>query len=82
MAKAALFLACDDSQYTTGSVVGADGGQAFVLVEEKKLDDAEKLYQECLQLNSRDPVAQSELRYIAQLRQKAGPPAQPAKPAQ
>ncbi|HXE51297.1 MAG TPA: tetratricopeptide repeat protein [Ramlibacter sp.] len=57
-------------------------GQAFVLVEGKKLDDAEKLYQECLQLDSRDPVAQSELRYIAQLRQKAGPPAQPAKPAQ
>ena len=24
----AIFLACDDSQYTTGSVVGADGGQA------------------------------------------------------
>jgi len=24
----AIFLACDESQYTTGSVVGADGGQA------------------------------------------------------
>jgi NAD(P)-dependent dehydrogenase (short-subunit alcohol dehydrogenase family) len=24
----AIFLACDDSRYTTGSVVGADGGQA------------------------------------------------------
>jgi NAD(P)-dependent dehydrogenase (short-subunit alcohol dehydrogenase family) len=28
IAGPAVFLACDDSQYTTGSVVGADGGQA------------------------------------------------------
>ncbi|MFN3657126.1 MAG: SDR family NAD(P)-dependent oxidoreductase [Pseudolabrys sp.] len=28
IAGPAVFLACDESQYTTGSVVGADGGQA------------------------------------------------------
>lgn len=28
IAGPAVFLACDDSRYTTGSVVGADGGQA------------------------------------------------------
>jgi NAD(P)-dependent dehydrogenase (short-subunit alcohol dehydrogenase family) len=28
IAGPAIFLACDDSCYTTGSVVGADGGQA------------------------------------------------------
>jgi NAD(P)-dependent dehydrogenase (short-subunit alcohol dehydrogenase family) len=28
IAGPAVFLACDDSQYTTGSVLGADGGQA------------------------------------------------------
>jgi NAD(P)-dependent dehydrogenase (short-subunit alcohol dehydrogenase family) len=28
IAGPAVFLACDDSQYTTGSVIGADGGQA------------------------------------------------------
>jgi len=28
IAGPAVFLACDESRYTTGSVVGADGGQA------------------------------------------------------
>ena len=28
IAGPAIFLACDDARYTTGSVVGADGGQA------------------------------------------------------
>src|SRR5262249_5874509 len=30
IAGPAIFLACDESRYTTGSVVGADGGQAVV----------------------------------------------------
>jgi NAD(P)-dependent dehydrogenase (short-subunit alcohol dehydrogenase family) len=28
IAGPAVFLACDESRYTTGSVVGSDGGQA------------------------------------------------------
>jgi tetratricopeptide (TPR) repeat protein len=40
-------------------------GQAFVLVEKKDLDTAEKLYNEALKLDPSDPVAKAELRYIA-----------------
>jgi tetratricopeptide (TPR) repeat protein len=49
-------------------------GQAFVLVEKKDLDGAEKMYNECLKLDANDPVAKAELRYIAQKRaqQQAG----------
>jgi tetratricopeptide (TPR) repeat protein len=60
-------------------IAAALRGQAFVLVEEKKLDEAEKLYNECLQLDFKDRVAHSELRYIGQLRKKAGQPDAPAK---
>ena len=45
-------------------------GQAFVMVEKKDLDGAEKLYNECVKLDAADRVAQAELRYIAQLRAK------------
>jgi tetratricopeptide (TPR) repeat protein len=40
-------------------------GQAFVLVEKKDLDTAEKLYNEALKLDANDAVAKGELRYIA-----------------
>lgn len=43
-------------------------GQAFVMVEKKDLDGAEKMYNECLKLDPNDPVAKAELRYIAQKR--------------
>ena len=43
-------------------------GQAFVLVEKKDYDGAEKLYNDCLKIDPSDPVARSELRYIAQKR--------------
>jgi len=43
-------------------------GQAFVLVEKKDYDAAEKMYNECLKLEPADPVSKSELRYIAQKR--------------
>lgn len=46
-------------------------GEAFVLVEKKDLDGAEKLYNECLKIDAADPVAKSELAYIAKLRAKA-----------
>jgi tetratricopeptide (TPR) repeat protein len=40
-------------------------GQAFVLVEKKDLDAAEKLYNDALKLDANDQVAKAELRYIA-----------------
>jgi tetratricopeptide (TPR) repeat protein len=43
-------------------------GQAFVLVEKKDYDAAEKMYKECLTLDGSDPVAKSELQYIAKKR--------------
>jgi len=43
-------------------------GQAFVLVEKKDFDGAEKLLAECMKLDPKDSVALSELRYIAQKR--------------
>lgn len=43
-------------------------GQAFVLVEKKDFDGAEKLLAECMKLDPKDSVAMSELRYIAQKR--------------
>jgi tetratricopeptide (TPR) repeat protein len=49
---------------------GALRGQAFVLVEKKDLDGAEKLYKECVKQDPDDRVALAELRYIDQLRAK------------
>jgi len=43
-------------------------GQAFVLVEKKDFDGAEKLYNECVKIDANDPVAKAELHYIAQKR--------------
>ena len=43
-------------------------GQAFVMVEKKDFDGAEKTYNECLKLDPSDPVAKAELRYISQKR--------------
>jgi tetratricopeptide (TPR) repeat protein len=43
-------------------------GQAFVMVEKKDLDGAEKLYNECLKIDPSDMEAKAELRYIAQKR--------------
>jgi tetratricopeptide (TPR) repeat protein len=52
-------------------ITGALRGEAFVLVEKKDLDGAEKLYNECLKLDPDDRVAQAELAYIAKQRAKA-----------
>lgn len=49
---------------------GALRGQAFVLVEKKDLDGAEKLYRECVKADPDDRVALAELRYIDQQRAK------------
>ena len=45
-------------------------GLAYILIEEGKLDEAEKLYRQCLQLNPDDERSKQELQYIAEQRGK------------
>ncbi len=45
----------------------------FALIELGRLDDAEAKFRACLELDRDDKLAQNELAYIAQLRQKAAP---------
>jgi tetratricopeptide (TPR) repeat protein len=45
-------------------------GRAFVLVERGKLDEAEKLYRQCLTLDPEDTRSKQELQYIAEQRGK------------
>ncbi len=45
-------------------------GMGWILVERGKLDEAERLYRQCLELNPDDGHAKSELDYIAQQRGK------------
>jgi len=45
-------------------------GQAFILVERGKMDEAEKLYRKCLELDPNDERAKQELQYIAEQRRK------------
>ena len=47
-------------------------GKAFVFVELGRIDEAEKLYFECLKLDPDDRMAKNELTYIAELRAKSG----------
>ncbi|MDR1462081.1 MAG: tetratricopeptide repeat protein [Azoarcus sp.] len=42
-------------------------GIGFVYVEQKRLDEAEKIYQRCLELDKNDTKAASELRYVQDL---------------
>jgi len=45
-------------------------GQAYVYVEQNQLDEAEKLYRKCLELNASDKKALNELRFIQAQRAK------------
>ena len=45
-------------------------GQAFILVELGKLDEAEALYRRCLKLDPKDERSKQELQYIADQRAK------------
>jgi len=47
-------------------------GMGFVLVEQNRLDEAEKMYRQCLELNKNDSMALNELRYILNLKAKKG----------
>jgi tetratricopeptide (TPR) repeat protein len=46
-------------------------GIGYVLVEQNKLDEAEKIYQQCLDLNPGDQRAANELKYVRSLKDKA-----------
>ncbi len=48
-------------------------GQAYVLVELGRLDEAEALYRRCLRLDPDDKTAQRELDYVASQRAKTAP---------
>lgn len=45
-------------------------GLGYVYVEQGKLDDAEKIYRQCVELDSNDSKALNELRYIQGLKAK------------
>jgi tetratricopeptide (TPR) repeat protein len=45
-------------------------GIAYVLVEQNQLDDAEKIYRQCIELNQNDTKALNELRYVLSLKAK------------
>ncbi len=47
-------------------------GIGYVLVEQNQLDEAEKMYRQCLDLDKNDVKAQDELGYIQELRVKQG----------
>jgi tetratricopeptide (TPR) repeat protein len=47
-------------------------GIGFVLVEQNRLDAAEKMYRQCLELNKNDSIALKELSYVLNLKAKKG----------
>ncbi|MGL5632920.1 MAG: tetratricopeptide repeat protein, partial [Azovibrio sp.] len=49
-------------------LAGAWRGQAYVYIEQNRLEEAEKLYRQCLKLNKNDAKALHELGYIEKLR--------------
>jgi len=57
-------------EYKLSDRLQAKRGQAFVFVEQGKLDQAEKLLRECLKLNANDARAKEDLKYIAELREQ------------
>ena len=62
-AESAAEMGSDESSKTT-DLTRAWRGQAYCLVEQGRLDDAEALYNKCLALNPNDAKAQAELKYI------------------
>jgi tetratricopeptide (TPR) repeat protein len=53
-------------------MAGALRGVGYVFIEQGRLDDAEKVFKECLRNDANDPAAKKELDYIARLRDKKG----------
>jgi Flp pilus assembly protein TadD len=46
-------------------------GMGFVLIEQGKLDEAERLFRQCLELDPNDDHAKNELEYIRQQRERS-----------
>ena len=53
----------------TSDLTRAWRGQAYCLVEQGRLDDAENLYKKCLALDPSDAKAKGELQYIKSKRE-------------
>ena len=47
-------------------------GMGYVLIEQNRLDEAEKMYRQCLELDKNDSKALKELQYIQSLKAKQG----------
>jgi hypothetical protein len=47
-------------------------GIGYTLIEQNRLDEAEKIYHQCLELNRNDSKAMDELRYIEGLKKRQG----------
>ena len=62
-AESAAEMASDESTKTI-DLTRAWRGQAYCLVEQGRLDDAEKLYNKCLKLDPSDAKSKGELQYI------------------
>jgi tetratricopeptide (TPR) repeat protein len=58
------------SDEKAGDLSHAKRGQAFVFIEQGKLDDAKEVLLECLKLDRNDAHAKQELEYIEQLRRE------------
>jgi tetratricopeptide (TPR) repeat protein len=58
-----------DESTKTSDLTRAWRGQAYCLVEQGRLDDAEKLYNKCLALDPSDAKAKGELQYIKSKRE-------------
>jgi Flp pilus assembly protein TadD len=61
-------LSPDDAK--TEELGRARRGVGYVLVELRKLDEAEKKYQQCLKENPKDKKAAAELEYVRRLKAK------------
>jgi tetratricopeptide (TPR) repeat protein len=58
--------------YKNGDLGKAWRGTGYVLVEQNKLDEAEKMYRQCLDLDKNDQRAANELKYVLAQKAKAG----------
>ena len=59
-----------DESTKTFDLTRAWRGQAYCLVEQGRLDDAERLYNKCLALDPSDAKAKAELQYLKSKREK------------
>ena len=59
-------------QIRLGHKTRALRGMGYVLIEQGKLDEAERIFRQCLDLNPNDEGAKTELEYIRRQRQRRG----------